>query len=460
GINLDPGSDRSIIKGNIVGSDINGTAHMGNGGIGIVFKSDSGIIGSTIPGEGNVIVDSKGIANLGGGVIDTTGCGILLANANANVVKGNLIGVGADGTTQLPNIWDGINISVENLGQNASNNIIQRNVIAYNLNNGISVGRSVIPTNVYNTEVNNDLRFNSIFCNKKLGIYLELNKPTDWGNKGQVAPVINNALSTSSKIVGIANINLANDSVDIYEMIDCPNCDLNPQGKTYIATVIPDAAGNWSYDHGSPITGTFIATATDAQKNTSQFSLCFTPCQATAVVSPTTFTVQLEMNSSVPLTLTSSSSFSPINPTPGKIFWSLNTPDTTGTAVFSTATSVNFNFSVAGGTGDHGPGLYTVYLIAKQSGCMDTTEAKLNVFFIPNIVTPNGDHHNDQWAVGNTPGQFDAKIYNRWGDLVYSKSDYTNEWNGDGLSDGVYYYLLEDKTQSKKSFKGWVQIMK
>ena len=76
------------------------------------------------------------------------------------------------------------------------------------------------------------------------------------------------------------------------------------------------------------------------------------------------------------------------------------------------------------------------------------------------MITPNGDQKNDQWAVGNEPGQFDAKIYNRWGDLVYFKSDYTNEWDGSGLGDGVYYYLLEDKTQSNKSYKGWVQILK
>ena len=450
GINLDPGADGSIIKGNIVGSDINGTAHMGNGVIGIVAKSNNLIIGGTSNNEGNIIVDSKA---------PQAGCGLLLANANNALVNGNYIGLGADGITPLPNTWDGINISVEIIGQTASNNIIRNNVIAYNLNNGISVGKSLGST-IDNHELNNDLRFNSIFCNKQLGIALDLTNPADEGNHGKIAPLINNALSTSSKIVGIANGLLPTDSVDIYEMVNCLNCDLNPQGKKYIATVLPDVAGDWSYNNGSPIAGILIATVTDVLGNTSQFSLCFTPCKAVAVVNPTTFTVQLEMNSAVPVTLTSSSTFSPINPIPGKIFWSLNKPDTTGAALFSTANSVNFNFSTTGAAGDHGPGLYTIYLIAKQTGCMDTVEARLNIFFIPNVVTPNGDNHNDQWSVGNAPGQFDAKIYNRWGDLVYSKSDYTNEWNGDGLSDGVYFYLLEDKTQSKKSFKGWVQIMK
>ena len=449
GINLDPGADGSIIKGNIIGSDINGTASMGNAVIGIVAKSNNLIIGGTTNNEGNIIVCSKDPA---------AGCGILLANANSAIVSGNYIGVGADGTTQLPNKWDGINISVENSGQTASNNIIRYNIIAYNLNNGISIGKSV-GTNIDNHELNNDVRFNSIFCNKQLGIAIEPTNLADGGNNHQPAPVINNAMSTSSKIVGIANAALVGDSIDIYEMVDCPNCDQNPQGKTYIASVIADASGNWSYNHGTPITGTFIATATDAQGNTSQFSLCFTPCTVKAVVNPTSYTVQLEMGTTESVTLTSSSTFSTLDPTPGKVFWSLNKADTTGTAFLSSASSINFNFSVTGNAGDHGPGLYNVYLIAKQSGCIDTVEAKLNVFFIPNMITPNGDHHNDQWAVGNAPGQFDAKIYNRWGDLVYSKSDYTNEWDGTGLSEGVYYYLLEDKTEDKK-FKGWVQIMK
>jgi gliding motility-associated-like protein len=446
GINIDPGSDKTVVKGNYIGTDISGTMALGNNVIGIILKSDSCTIGSNTPGEGNVIVDTKIF------------CGILIADANANTVKGNIIGAGAD-TSAIPNKTDGINISVETNGKTANNNIVRHNVIAYNTTNGINVGKA-LNNNINNNEIKNDLRFNSIFCNQNLGISLNLVAPADQGNNGKTAPVINNALSTSSKVVGLANGLLPSDTIDIYEMVDCPSCDINPQGKKYIASVIPDASGNWSYNNGSPITGSLIATATDVAGNTSQFSLCFTPCKAKAAVNPSEYSVQLEMNNTESVTLTSNSSFSNLTTVPGKVFWSIGKPDTTGAALFSTAAAVNFNFSVKGGSGTYSTGLYQVYLIAQQSGCMDTVEVDLNVFFIPNMITPNGDDMNDAWAVGNAPGQFDAKIYNRWGELVYYKTDYTNEWNGSGLGDGVYYYLLEDKTQPKKAYKGWVQVLK
>lgn len=447
GINFEgPDSKKTIIKGNYIGTDNTGTLALGNNVIGIILKSDSCTVGSTTTGEGNVIVDTRIF------------CGILIADADANIVEGNIIGAGAD-TSALPNKTDGINISVENGGQSASNNIIRYNVIAYNTVHGINVG-DALNNFSSNNELNNDLRFNSIFCNQNLGISLNLAAPADQGNNGKTAPAINNALSTTTTVVGLANGLSSTDAVDIYQMVDCPSCDINPQGKIYIATVFPDASGNWSYNNGSPITGSLIATATDVLGNTSQFSLCFTPCQATATVDPSEYSVQLDMNTTESVTLTSNSSFSNLNPAPGKLFWSLGRPDTSGTALFSTAASVNFNFSVSGGAGTYGPGLYQVYLIAQQTGCLDTIEVDLNIFFIPNMITPNGDDMNDAWAVGNAPGQFDAKIYNRWGELVYSKSDYTNEWNGTGLGGGVYYYLLEDKIQSKKEYKGWVHIIK
>ena len=91
---------------------------------------------------------------------------------------------------------------------------------------------------------------------------------------------------------------------------------------------------------------------------------------------------------------------------------------------------------------------------------MDTAMVSLNLFFIPNLITPNGDSINDRWAVGYTAGQFDARIYNRWGDLVYNKSDYTNEWDGSGLVDGIYYFQLENKIEPDKPLKGWIQVVK
>lgn len=447
GINFEgSGSKKTIVKGNYIGTDNSGTLDLGNSLIGIILKSDSCTIGGATAAEGNIIVGTKIF------------CGLLIADADAAVVQNNLIGTGLN-STPIPNKTDGINVSVETAGQTSSNHKIRYNTIAYNTENGINVGKALNNAN-YTTETNNDLRFNSIYCNQLLGISLALTIPATQGNNGKTAPAINNALSTSSKVVGLANGLLQTDSVDIYEMSECINCDQNPQGKRYITTVYPDAAGNWSFDNGSPITGTIIAMATDAQGNSSQFSLCFTPCSAKAIASPTEYSKMLESNSPLPITFTSSSEFSTLTPVAGKVYWTIGTTDTSGTALLSKASSFTLTFAPGGNGAAYGPGVYEIFLTAVQSGCVDVTKTTLNIFYIPNMITPNGDQKNDNWEVASSPGQFDARIYNRWGDLVYSKSDYTNEWNGAGLNDGVYYYLLEDKVQSGKSYKGWVQVIR
>jgi hypothetical protein len=270
GINLDPGADGTIIKGNIIGSDINGTAFFGNGVIGFVAKSNNLVIGGTSNNEGNIIVDSKNSA---------VGCGILLANANNAVVKGNYIGVGLD-LSAIPNHAEGINISVEDIGQTAANNRIEYNTIAYNLGHGINVGDAlpIVELGAGGTVSNNDeygnlIVRNSIYCNVIKGI--SLNKTAvaaDRGNTGRSTPAVNTGTSTSTVVNGTAS---ANDSIHLYVMSTCSNCASNPQGKTYLGGAKADGAGNWTYTAGSAIAGDVTVTATDAVNNTSEFSTCF-----------------------------------------------------------------------------------------------------------------------------------------------------------------------------------------
>ncbi|MBC9932100.1 gliding motility-associated C-terminal domain-containing protein [Chitinophaga qingshengii] len=83
--------------------------------------------------------------------------------------------------------------------------------------------------------------------------------------------------------------------------------------------------------------------------------------------------------------------------------------------------------------------------------------------FIPNVVTPNGDGKNDNFFIpGLTkfPGSA-LYIYNRWGNQVYQSKNYDNKWNGDGLSEGTYYYILELRTeQGIRKYKGWVELLR
>ncbi|RWY45996.1 gliding motility-associated C-terminal domain-containing protein [Mucilaginibacter gilvus] len=81
---------------------------------------------------------------------------------------------------------------------------------------------------------------------------------------------------------------------------------------------------------------------------------------------------------------------------------------------------------------------------------------------VPNIITPNSDGKNDVFEVigiASYPGSR-LLIFNRWGNQVYKSEDYHNNWDGTGLADGTYYYLLELNTGADKPtvYKGWIYI--
>ena len=72
-------------------------------------------------------------------------------------------------------------------------------------------------------------------------------------------------------------------------------------------------------------------------------------------------------------------------------------------------------------------------------------------FNIPNVITPNGDGKNDTFFIdglGAYP-EHNLIIFNRWNNEVYnSHGNYKNNWTGEGLNDGTYYYLLKVKNNS------------
>ncbi|MFY0254175.1 gliding motility-associated C-terminal domain-containing protein [Chitinophaga sp. 30R24] len=86
-----------------------------------------------------------------------------------------------------------------------------------------------------------------------------------------------------------------------------------------------------------------------------------------------------------------------------------------------------------------------------------------NDIFIPNVITPNGDGKNDYFVVPGIdryPGT-ELLIYNRWGNEVYQSKNYDNRWNGHGLSEGTYYYIMKLHTaQGERKYKGWIELMR
>jgi gliding motility-associated-like protein len=111
-------------------------------------------------------------------------------------------------------------------------------------------------------------------------------------------------------------------------------------------------------------------------------------------------------------------------------------------------------------------GNYPVKLHAvNAAGCTSTVMAEVPVraglSMIPNIFTPNGDGINETFELdGLELSAWDLIVYNRWGNTVYKKKQYNNDWTGGGLSSGVYFYTVTNAFCSDRNYKGTVTISK
>jgi gliding motility-associated-like protein len=93
-----------------------------------------------------------------------------------------------------------------------------------------------------------------------------------------------------------------------------------------------------------------------------------------------------------------------------------------------------------------------------------TTSVAIKPFFMPNVITPNGDGKNDAFVI-NGLGKFTSNeliIFNRWGAHVFQKKGYQNNWTGEGLVAGTYFYVLSvvDTSGATSEFKGWIQLIR
>ncbi|MDH7461624.1 gliding motility-associated C-terminal domain-containing protein [Chitinophagaceae bacterium 26-R-25] len=119
--------------------------------------------------------------------------------------------------------------------------------------------------------------------------------------------------------------------------------------------------------------------------------------------------------------------------------------------------------------------VFTVrYTITDQYGCTSTAEKPINLYAtciieVPNAFTPNGDGKNDMLYPLNAVKaiNLDFKVYNRWGQLLYSTTNWKRGWDGTFSGQlqqpGMYVWVLSyDDRDSKKHFfkKGTVMLMR
>ena len=101
-------------------------------------------------------------------------------------------------------------------------------------------------------------------------------------------------------------------------------------------------------------------------------------------------------------------------------------------------------------SGDGGIGSIEVQLI---DGCGNITYSTLTVeiceLLFPNVFTPNSVGGNELFTIEGLQGYPNSQIivYDRWGTLVYSNSNFTGGWRGinntgSPLADGTYYFKL------------------
>ena len=97
-------------------------------------------------------------------------------------------------------------------------------------------------------------------------------------------------------------------------------------------------------------------------------------------------------------------------------------------------------------------GDYTLQIVDANGCSVDTviTLTDPDALKLYTALSPNGDSFNDTYVIDGVQdcpdNQF--KVFNRWGNLVYEKDSYLNEWfgqdmDGNTLSDGTYFVIFE-----------------
>ncbi|MBS1811295.1 MAG: hypothetical protein JST84_24235 [Acidobacteria bacterium] len=349
GIVMEPfaGTTNNAVRGNYIGTDVNGTADLGNTLDGVSIAGPNNIVGGATAGERNIIsgnnrygvtfpntaaTGNKVIGNYIGtdvtGTLDLGNCNaggniagvFMISNNNTlggttagerniisgndsygihiqvpatgNKVLGNYIGTAVNGTTNLGNTSTGVYV---NSGSNTIGGTVagERNVIAFNGENGVQVlnGTGVI------------IRGNAIYNNTKLGIDLTStptsgvvtpNDSTDSDsgpNNLQNFPVLNpitlpcTVTGTIPGGVGVTNGPVSPVTLDFYANASC-DASGNGEGDVYLGSMsvtLTSTATPFSFSF-TPVPGKQVITATATDNNGNTSE--FSSCQTAPINQP------------------------------------------------------------------------------------------------------------------------------------------------------------------------------
>lgn len=95
------------------------------------------------------------------------------------------------------------------------------------------------------------------------------------------------------------------------------------------------------------------------------------------------------------------------------------------------------------------------------------TQSKIQVTFedcktfIPNNITPNADGKKEYFEIENIKVEdWELKIFNRWGKLIYAARQYNNGWEAKDCADGIYFYTFQKTNTPKQIYKGFIEVIR
>jgi len=114
--------------------------------------------------------------------------------------------------------------------------------------------------------------------------------------------------------------------------------------------------------------------------------------------------------------------------------------------------------------------IYTLMAVF-PNGCKLYDQIRVNIvpdgyLYFFNSFSPNNDNVNDYFVIGNIdqyPNNT-LEVYNRYGQKVFSRTDYKNDWNGSYLGNelpcGTYFYIVDTQDPKGGKYHGEINIIK
>lgn len=191
GVLISPASQENVVQHNMIGTNLNGDAGVGNGGSGVVIAGTNNRVGGPTANSRNVISGNFR------GISIAKAESVLTDHANNNIVQGNYVGTSADGASAIPNTSAGIIIfngaSNNQIGgiTNGTGNVVSGNGgIGIALISGDSFGESPLMNQIKNNIVGLNAALSSAVPNAATGISIFKSANNIVGGPESLAPNI------------------------------------------------------------------------------------------------------------------------------------------------------------------------------------------------------------------------------------------------------------------------------